>query len=176
MVIKKFELKLLSIKTEKLSSDQIFQICTLKNSHYNYGLKSNIEWFKKNCKKNDIHNLIYKNGAFIGYTLLRNRTFFIKKVKKKYLYFDTLIINKKFRKQKISSLLMNFNNYIILQQKKMSFLFCKKRMIKFYEKFGWKKINNKNYSLYDHKYKSNGMLFNSIKLKKINKLLFCFYK
>ena len=58
----------------------------------------------------------------------------------------------------------------------MSFLFCKKRMIKFYEKFGWKKISKKNYFSYDHKYNSNGMLINNVKLKKIDKLLLYFYK
>ena len=74
MRIKKLEFKLSSITTEKLTSNQIKQICTLKNSHYNYGLKSNIKWFKKNCKKKDIHNLFYINSVFIN--IIQKKNFF----------------------------------------------------------------------------------------------------
>ena len=67
---------LLSKKTKQLQKDQIIQICKLKNTHYKYGFKSNFDWFKKNVKTEDIHNLIYYNSKLIGYTLLRIRTFF----------------------------------------------------------------------------------------------------
>ena len=73
---------LLSKKTKQLKKKQISNICKLKNTHWNTGFKSNMEWFKKNVKSNDIHNLIYYNSRLIGYTLLRIRTFYLGTVKK----------------------------------------------------------------------------------------------
>ena len=82
-----------SVHTCKLKKKDIIQICKLKNSYWNFGLKSNLRWFKKNVKKNDINNLIYLKKKIIGYTLFRKRTVIINKKKIKYLYFDTLIID-----------------------------------------------------------------------------------
>ncbi len=41
--------------------------------------------------------------------------------------------------------MMNFNNFIIEKKKKPAFLICKKKLIKFYAKYDWKKINIQNY-------------------------------
>ena len=76
------EYLLLSKKTKQLKKKHIHNICKLKNSFWNYSFKSNLSWFKKNVKSNDIHNLIYYNSKIIGYTLLRFRTFYLGKVKK----------------------------------------------------------------------------------------------
>ena len=54
---------LLSKKTKQLKKDQIHNICKLKNTHWNYSLKSNLVWFKENVKSYDIHNLVYYNCA-----------------------------------------------------------------------------------------------------------------
>ena len=40
-----------SIKTSKLDKLQINQILKLKNSYWNYGYKSQLQWFKKNATK-----------------------------------------------------------------------------------------------------------------------------
>ena len=76
------EYLLLSKKTKQLKKEQIYNICNLKNTHWNYGLKSNLEWFKKNVKAYDIHNLIYHKSKLIGYTLLRIRSFYLGEIKK----------------------------------------------------------------------------------------------
>ena len=76
------EYLLLSKKNKKLKKQEIHNICKLKNSHWNYGFKSYIEWFKKNIKSYYIHNLVYYNSKLIGYTLLRIRTFYSGNIKK----------------------------------------------------------------------------------------------
>ena len=98
---------ILSKKTYELSTNEINKICVLKNTHWKYGLKSQIAWFTINTKKNDIHNIFYFKSQVIGYTLLRNRTYKINTISKKYLLFDTLILKKNFRKKNMSSLLIN---------------------------------------------------------------------
>jgi hypothetical protein len=167
---------LCSLKYKELSKKNIFNICKLKNEYWQYGLSANLKWFKKNIKKNDIHNLLFLNQKLIGYTLLRKRIAFAKykQITKKinYLYFDTLIIKKNFRKCNYGKILMDFNSNIIIRQKLHSFLICHYRTINYYKKFHWVSLNKKEFKLIDHKSSLTGMVFNcEAKLRK-NKILY----
>jgi len=96
---------LISINTQKLKKDKVIQICKLKDSQWSFGIKSQLEWFKNNIKKNDIHNLLYIKSKLVGYTLLRRRSFNTKnQIKKKYILFDTITIHKEYRNKKLSQL------------------------------------------------------------------------
>ena len=76
------------------------------------------------------------------------------------IFFDTLIIKKEFRGKKLSYYIMNFNNTVIRKNKKISFLVCKKQLIKYYNKFDWVKLNKKKFRLMDGKFNKNGMIYN----------------
>ena len=158
-----------SVKTKLLSKIIIVKICKLKNSHWKKGIASQIKFFKKNCKPNDINNLLYFNKNLMGYTLLRRRKFYEGFKKKNYFYFDTLIINKKFRDLRLSVFLMNFNNHIIKKNNLNSFLVCEKKLINFYKKFNWKLENKKKIQINDLGKNKNVMSYNYDKkdLKKI---------
>ena len=158
---------LVSLKTSKLNKNRITQICNLKETEWSFGINSQLEWFKNNIKKKDIHNLLYFKSKLIGYTLLRSRSFNNNnKLKKQYLLFDTLIIHKDYRNKKLSNLLMIFNNTIIRETGLFSFLICKNDLIRFYKKYDWIKLNKKNIKVVDHPFSTNGMLFNTNKIKK----------
>ena len=159
---------ILSKKTYELSTNEINKICVLKNTHWKYGLKSQIAWFTINTKKNDIHNIFYFKSQVIGYTLLRNRTYKINTISKKYLLFDTLILKKNFRKKNMSSLLMNFNNQLITLSNKFSFLICDNKMINFYKKFNWKILEKKKFVMLTNTSNKKGMIFNQKNLIKKN--------
>ena len=90
---------LVSKESRRLSIKEIKSICKLKDSKWKFGVRSQINWFKKNIKSNDIHNLFFINSKLIGYTLLRKRGFTINNNRKKlkYLLFDSLIIDRNFR-------------------------------------------------------------------------------
>ena len=141
-------IKLISKKTSKLSNKEIRSICLLKNTYWKYGINSQVTWFKKNVKSFDVHNMLLINKKLVGYTLLR-----VRKMKShfisKYFLFDTLIIKKEFRKTKLSNSIMNFNNSIIKKNKKISFLVCEKKLIKYYNKYGWVKLNKKKIRVMD---------------------------
>ena len=94
-----------SISSGKLKKKQINEICLLKDKEWKFGIKSQINWFNKNIKRDDIHNLLYANTKLIGYTLLRKRYCKVNNIEKKktYLLFDTLVIDKKFRKNDLAS-------------------------------------------------------------------------
>ena len=47
----------------------------LKDRQWKFGLKSQIEWYNKNIKDYDIHNLLYIGTKLIGYTSLRRRSY-----------------------------------------------------------------------------------------------------
>ena len=153
-------LKLISKSTKELSAKNIKEICLLKDSQWKFGLKSQLNYFKNNIKPYDLHNCFYITSHLVGYTLLRRRRLEISNKKLNYLLFDALIIKKDFRKKKISSLMMLFNNNVIKEKKKISFLTCTNELLKFYEKFFWKKISNKKFKIIDHPFNTNGMFFN----------------
>ena len=87
-------LKLESIKKSHLSYKEINTICKLKNSTWNFGIKSNLQWFKKNVKNNDLNIILKLGKSTIGYTLLRKRTYLNKNKRKHFFYLDTIIIAK----------------------------------------------------------------------------------
>ena len=151
---------MISKSTEKLSKDEIKKICVLKNSWWKFGIKSQLNYFKNNIKPNDLHNCFYIDNQLLGYTLLRKRVFFILNKKFNYLYFDTLIIKKNFRKKNFSSLLMFFNNGVIKKNKQPSFLICKNELVNYYKKFKWNKISKRRLKIVDHSFNENGLFFN----------------
>tara|TARA_B100000963_G_scaffold348885_1_gene357147 strand:+ start:708 stop:1220 length:513 start_codon:yes stop_codon:yes gene_type:complete len=150
-----------SLKTSELTYKDIIQICKLKNTHWQYGLKSQLDFFYKYIKPSDIHICIFLKNNLIGYNCLRTRNLFIAKKKSKYLLFDTLIISKNFRKKKIANLIMSFNNIIIRDKKLMAILFCNKKLLKFYSLFGWVKLK-KDY-LQNYKFSKEVMYFRDLK-------------
>ena len=73
-----------SVETTKLKKKEILSICKLKNTEWKYGIKSQLMWFKKNIKTNDIHNMVFLRKNLIGYNLLRKRSFLINRKKNSY--------------------------------------------------------------------------------------------
>jgi predicted GNAT family N-acyltransferase len=166
-------IKIVSKKTHDLKKSEIMDIIKLKETYWKYGIKSQKEWFKKYVSAQDIHNMVSFNNEFIGYTLLRPRKIISKKYKR-YLYFDTLILKKKFRDKKYSSNLMDFNNKIIKKNKKISFLITLKKLEKYYTKHGWKTLSKKSFGICDHKSDNIGMIYNNF--KKLNNFKFYLYE
>ena len=169
-IVKKF--------TNNLTKEEIHQIIKLKNSYWNFGLKSQNEWFKKrtNIKKKDIHIFIKNKKNIIGYVQLGYRKFNIKKNSQKYLLFRTLIINKKFRKKFLSKKIMNKVMDIINNKRIISFLTCKKGLVKFYNKYNWKRLKKNEFKIMDHQNNLIGMINNPFQRKIKKKILFYYDK
>ena len=60
---------------------------------------------------------------------------------------------------------MNFNNHIILDNDYFCILSCDNKMIKFYKKFSWSKINRGKKFIKNIKPNLNKMCFNKKKIK-----------
>ena len=71
---------------------------------------------------------------------------------------------------------MNLNNKIIKNNKKISFLICTKKKIKFYKKFGWKLLNKKKFKVLDFNFKTSGMIYSNFKKVSLDNLKFFLYR
>ena len=93
---------------------------------------------------------MYLNNKLIGYTALRKGFYLTKSSKKldkkKYLLFETLIIDEKYRNSSLGGLLMVFNNLIIDKYKSPSFLVCKLKLEKILFKIWLEKDRKKQLS------------------------------
>ena len=76
------------IKSKNLKKREILKICNLKNEHWKYGIKSQKNWFFQNCKKNDIHYLVFFKNNLIGYLHLAVKNLLIKSKKKNMSYLE----------------------------------------------------------------------------------------
>jgi hypothetical protein len=140
----------------------IKKISFLKKQYWNYSIKELNDWFRKNIDKKDIHNMILCSNKLVGYTCLRLGSYKLENKKNKIYYFDTLIIDKNYRKNNFGGIIMNFNNYIIKKSLTPSFLICEKLMIKFYDKYGWKnKI--KKFSIINHDPRKKSVMYFNFK-------------
>ncbi len=161
------KLKINSKTTQKLNKKNIQDLCNLKKQHWKFNLQEQMKWFKKNAKLLDEHVLIYSKKILVGYVHLGLRSYFKKNTKFKYVLFRNLIVDRKHRKKNISFLIMQKANEYIKKKKKTGFLICKKKMCKFYKKFGWKVILKKDFKLKDHKHsKMKFMTFGNVFRKK----------
>ena len=161
-------MKLYKKRSLKLKKKEILDIAKLKNSQWNFGISSQLSWFNnnKNVFKNDFHIFLKKKQKIIGYVQLGKRKYILNSKEKKYYLFRTLIVLKKERNEKLANKIMNEVSSFIKKKRLPSFLLCKKNLIRFYEKYGWIKLNKKKFKVEDHKTSLYGMTYN---LKKTNR-------
>lgn len=155
-------MKIKVLKKNQINNPLKREICKLKKTFWNYLLKSHLEWFNKNVKKNDINILLLNKENLIGYNLLRKRNYYLvaDKIKKKnYYYFDTLIVRKEFRKKNLSKKILNKSISISKKSNLPLILICKKQHVSFYKKFSFKLLKKNNIKFADHKFNSYSMIY-----------------
>mgnify|MGYP001167027672 CR=1 FL=1 len=134
-------------KTNILGKKKINNICELKSSFWKYSIRQHKNWFKKNINKGDLHFYYGENNKLFGYNSLRKQISINDKKKLNYFIFNTLIINKNFRKQGIAKLIMKKNLNLLKKNKQIAFLQCEKKHIKFYKNLKWRLVNKNKISI-----------------------------
>ena len=134
---------LLKIRTKNLTKSQINKICKIKIQKWRFSFKSQKNYFLNNYNSNDIHHLVLINRKIIGYNCLK----FIKYFNKMIIIFDSLIIDKHYRKKGISKIILESSVKQIFKKKLECYLYCEKILQKYYEKYGWKRVNKKKLNL-----------------------------
>ena len=79
---------------------------------------------------------------------------------REYYYFDTHTILLKARKKGPSYPLMDENIKTVKKNNLPSFLICDDDLINYYLKFKWKLLDKEDFEVKDHKFLTNGMIFN----------------
>lgn len=134
---------------KKINKKFLDQIIYLKKQEWNFNYRSQSNWIKNNLLQDDIHVTLKYKKKLIGYTMLRDRLMLSSnKSLKKIYFFDTHIIDKKFRGKLInnihpSKILMDNISNFLKRKKRVAFLLCKKNLIKYYKSNNWE-IMNKN--------------------------------
>tara|TARA_B100000530_G_scaffold328392_1_gene269150 strand:- start:69 stop:584 length:516 start_codon:yes stop_codon:yes gene_type:complete len=163
-----------SLKTIDLTDENIKEICKLKNTHWKFGIKSQLEFFYNFYKPFDLHICLSIKNKIIGYNCLRKRKLLISKERIPFLLFDTLVISKKYRGKKLGNLIMTFNNNTILNQNLMAILLCNKNLLNFYSSLGWTRLKKEKYNFLNVNKLKELMIYNdiglSIKKNKNNKI------
>ena len=134
---------------KKINKNFLDKIIHLKRQEWNCNYKSQRNWIRNNLLQDDIHVTLEYKKKLIGYTMLRDRLMLSSnKSLKKIYFFDTHIIDKKFRGKLInnihpSKILMDNISNFLKRKKRVAFLLCKKNLIKYYKSNNWE-IMNKN--------------------------------
>ena len=90
---------------KKINKRFLDQIIYLKKQEWNFNYKSQSNWIKNNLLQDDIHVTLEYKKKLIGYTMLRDRLMLSSnKSLKKIYFFDTHIIDKKFRGKPINNI------------------------------------------------------------------------
>ena len=162
--------------TFKLKKKDIREIVNIKNSHWNFGISSQLKWFndKKNVFKNDLHFYLKKNSKVIAYVQLGKRKYIINLKKKNYILFRTLVVLKNERGKNFSKKIMHEVLKLIKMQKLPCFLLCKKKLIKFYEVYNFIRLDKKKYKMGDHQNLLSGMIC-GLNKKDMNKIKTFYY-
>ena len=140
------KLKIIIKKNTNLKEEYFKKIALLKGQKWKFRIKSQMEWMKKNLKPLDVHIIIILGKKIVGYTMLRIRNLTInQKTRCKYIYFDTHIVDKKYRgklinNKRISKILMNKSKEIIKKKKLIGILHCEKKLVNYYLRNSWKVV------------------------------------
>ena len=116
----------------------------MKDQFWNFGLKEQKLWFKKNISKKDIHIFFQIKEKLIAYNCLR-----LKMLNNyKFYLLDTLIVDDKLKNNGYGGFLLDVNKMISLTRKKPIFLKTSKLVGSFYKKYNFNFIIKKGNFLY----------------------------
>lgn len=156
-------LSLIKVKTKNLSIKQINKICKIKMQKWKFNFKSQKKFLLKNYDLDDIHQMVLIKDEIVGYNCLK----FIKNLNKTIIIFDSLIIDKNYRGMGISNMILLSSINEIKNKKKQCYLYSDKSLQKYYEKFGWVRIDKKNIKIV----RKNNMILMKFQSKLSKKVL-----
>tara|TARA_B100000989_G_C19533052_1_gene471451 strand:+ start:16477 stop:16986 length:510 start_codon:yes stop_codon:yes gene_type:complete len=156
-------LSLIKVKTKNLSIKQINKICKIKMQKWKFNFKSQKKFLLKNYDLDDIHQIVLIKDKIVGYNCLK----FIKNLNKTIIIFDSLIIDKNYRGMGISNMILLSSINEIKNKKKQCYLYSDKSLQKYYEKFGWVRIDKKNIKIV----RKNNMILMKFQSKLSKKVL-----
>jgi len=130
------------VKHSEINDLLIDKIINLKQQHWSYSYKSQIDWINTNINGEDYHLLIIDSkGVILAYMNLVNRKVNFMPI----LGIGNVCVNKNYMDCGIGTLLMNISKHFSKQLSLDLILLCKMDLTLFYEKCGFYRYRNKVY-------------------------------
>ncbi|SEA87045.1 Acetyltransferase (GNAT) domain-containing protein [Flavobacterium gillisiae] len=145
------------VKNANVSSDDLVEIATIKQSQWNYPIEDQLEWIKSNILPNDIHVLMFENGNVVAYMNLVQVQVQVNSKESTFIGLGNVCAVEK-GKGYGRILMIEVQEYIKAQNVP-AILLCKKELINFYTKFDWRLIKNRKDS-YIKNDEINFMIYN----------------
>ena len=130
------------IKASELSIEYKTFIAQIKNEHWPYGVNSQIKWMDEHIRVDDFHYMgIDKSGMLRAYLTLVHILIDIGNSKEKAFGVGGVCVGKSIEHSGYGREMMSVVNKYIQEENKYGVLLCKDRLIDFYSKCNWQKID-----------------------------------
>lgn len=150
--------KLIFVKHKNLSDSLLQSICEIKSSAWDYSIDEQKKWINDNIKDLDIHVLLKVDEDYVSYLNLVN----IELLDGSNKLIDALGIGNvcsRFQNKGYGTKLIKGVNLYLTSRNKMAILFCKEKLINFYEKNNYKLKNKIENNIFLMSYNCNGIDF-----------------
>lgn len=131
------------VKHADMTQLDLLQVVNLKKKQWNYTVDEHLKWIAKNLRASDIHVFLILENKNVAYLNLIDINIVIdNKVNVGWGVGNVCAIE---RGRGFGYELMSEANKYILQSKKIGFLFCRVKLLNFYEKLGWISLTQHHY-------------------------------
>lgn len=135
------------IHNDKLSQELLNEIIQVKSIAWPYNYNDQCEWINNNLKSSDIHVLLFDGDRAIAYLNLVNIIIQIDSTALSGFGIGNVCAIEK-GKGWGKELIKEVNQYL-LENKRVGFLFCKDKLVKFYTECEWRLITNQYFEISD---------------------------
>ena len=158
------------INHKDLKKEDEYQIVKLKDQHWVYGIKSQMDWIRENVKEEDVHLIgqLYSKEQLIIVAYLTMSKIQVRIDGNQYeaIGVGGVCVDRKKQHQGLGSILVYKANTIIQEKKKTGILLCKNNLIGFYERCKWEHLSFKKAIVADQKYDQEIMILHGVDMCK----------
>ena len=151
------------IKHKEISKEQLRRIAAIKDQHWPYGIKSQIQWSKDNTLPEDLHLFSTKTDeSLVAYLTLNNVHAVVDDFNMEVLGIGSVCVSLSVKGQGVGKELINEANNVINKTNKLGLLLCKDSLVGFYKKCGWHTLKYKHATVAKEDYNYNIMTLGSL--------------
>jgi predicted GNAT family N-acyltransferase len=120
------------------------EIIELKNMHWHYPFASHQQWMAENLRDSDVHLLLRNQEQLIGYMNLVKLQTNIPQYENSCWGVGNVCVHPAEQNKSLGYLLMNLADFFLHKDKSLGLLLCKDKLVEFYTKSKWIKVEDAN--------------------------------
>ncbi|WP_419237892.1 GNAT family N-acetyltransferase [Photobacterium leiognathi subsp. mandapamensis] len=130
------------VKHGNISKEILITICNIKSIFGDYTLESQIKWLEDNLLNDDLHFLIYYKEKLVSYANIIKTELEVEGGKINVYGIGNVCVKEKYKGY--GKILMSKVNEFIKHNNRSGILLCRKELVNFYNKNGWKLLTGDN--------------------------------